>query len=312
MLEIRKDYMLDRRVLISEKRGSRPKQFKKHHIVKDDKFCYFCPGNENTTPPEIGRIGTKGKWRMRWFHNKFPAVAKKGNAGLKGKELLKHMPAYGEHIVLVETDNHKKQLSDLPEKDIEQVLRIYAQLINKLSADKKTGFVIVFKNHGPEGGTSIVHSHTQIASVPFIPENVADEITTNRKRGKCTLCRVIRDESRTARKIFETRNAVAIAPYASRFNYEAWILPKRHIKSITEFTGDEYSNFASILKKLLVRLKGIGASYNFYLHYSPKQDFHFHIELAPRIAAWAGFELCSGLVINSVSPENAARFYKGV
>ena len=310
MLELRKDYILDRWALISEKRGARPKQFKKDNIVKDDKFCYFCQGNENTTPPEIGRVEGKKGWQMRWFHNKFPAVDKKGSTKITKKGILESTAAYGEHIVLVETSDHTKQLSDLPEQDIEQVLRIYTDLIINLSKNKKTSYVIVFKNHGPEGGTSIVHTHTQIASVPVMPQIVRDEIKENKKGAKCRLCKVIEAEKKASRKILETKNAIAIAPYASRFNYEAWIFPKRHIKSITDFNEGEYKDFAKILKKLLVKLSSIDASYNFFLHYSPKQDFHFHIELIPRIATWAGFEHCSGIVINSVSPEMAAKFYR--
>ena len=118
-------------------------------------------------------------------------------------------------------------------------------------------------------------------------------------------------KTKSKRKIFETKNVVAFAPFASRFNYEAWIFVKQHKKTMEELEENELEDIAAALKKILVKLKKINASYNFFIHYSPeKENLHFHIEVTPRIATWGGFELSTNAIINSVLPEDAARFYR--
>jgi len=105
---------------------------------------------------------------------------------------------------------------------------------------------------------------------------------------------------------------VAFTPYASRFNFEVWIFPKKHVINLNELNDKELLDLAIILKKIVVKLKRLNASYNFFFHYAPKgEDLHFHIEITPRFAIWAGFEFSSNAVINSVSPEDAAKFYRG-
>ncbi|MFH1510900.1 MAG: galactose-1-phosphate uridylyltransferase [Candidatus Woesearchaeota archaeon] len=306
-MELRKDYLLNRWVIISEKRGTRPKQFEKV-MQKKDGFCFFCPGNEKTTPPEIGRISEDGKWIIRWFPNKFPAVSAEGKFSVHNG-FLTHANAFGYHEVITETPDHTKQLSDLSPSHIAKVFKVYAQRINELSKKKNVSYVVIFKNHGGSAGTSLVHSHTQLATLPFVPAAVAEEVKASSPG--CKYCKIIAMEKRSKRLVLENSTMLAIAPYASRFNYEAWIFPKKHAKSITEFSEKEYSDCADILKKLLVKLASLNADYNFIMHYAPKgKNLHFHIELLPRLSNWAGFEYCSGIIINSVSPESAAEFYR--
>ena len=144
-----------------------------------------------------------------------------------------------------------------------------------------------------------------------VPELVKEEIEVCRKHRKCPYCNIVKLESKSKRKIFETKNVLAFAPYASRFNYEAWIFPKQHKRALEELNETELKDFAAAMKKILLKLKKLNASYNFYLHYSPaKENLHFHIEITPRIATWGGFELSTEFTINSVLPEDAARFYR--
>ena len=111
--------------------------------------------------------------------------------------------------------------------------------------------------------------------------------------------------------MYENDGFVSFCPYASRFNYEVWIFPKEHVKSITNLTDEQLVGLADVLKHVLVKLAEMNASYNFVLHYAPKgTDLHFHIEVLPRIAKWGGFELSSGIIVNQVAPEDAAVFYR--
>jgi UDPglucose--hexose-1-phosphate uridylyltransferase len=309
---LRKDYILNRWVYFAIDRKNRHREFKEEEGISSPKSCFFCKGNEHLTPKEIGRVEHKGSWKIRWFPNKFPAVEKKGSYKTKTKKrFLTEGHNYGFHEVIADTNDHKKQLADLSVSHIKQLLEVYSLRIKTLSELKGVKYVSVFKNKGPQAGTSLVHSHTQVNTVPIIPEEITGKTDALKRFRRCPYCDIIKLESHSDRKIISNKNILAFTPFASRFNYEAWIFPKRHINNITSMNDDELYDTAAALKKLLLKLKKLNASYNFFLHYAPAvSDMHFHIELTPRLAKWGGFEISTGSTINSVLPEDAARFYK--
>lgn len=310
-MELRKDYILDRWVILASHRKERPKEFKEKGLVKKGEVDFFAPGNEELTPPEIGRVGG-ADWKLRWFANKFPAVDKHGEAGIKTEnKFFTFGSAYGDHEVIVETPSAVKQLWDLSVKDIKEVLKVYANRIDELSKDEKVKYVCVLKNHGVQGGTSLTHSHSQVISYNKLPEEVMAEVRACKNHEKCPYCEIILVERKSYRRCFENDYFVAFCPYASRFNYEIWVFPKKHMLNITEFGPEEFNGLAEIMKKILGKLKEVNISYNYFLHYAPQgEDLHFHIEVCPRTAVWGGFELGTGTTINSVTPEDAAEFYR--
>jgi len=311
---LRKDYILEKWVYYATERKNRRREFKEEEVkdISSSKTCFFCPGNEHLTPPEIGRVEHKNTWKIRWFLNKFPAVEKKGNAKIKTKNnILKEGKTYGIHEIIAETRDHNKQLADLSTDNIKEIFDVYILRIKALSKLKGIKYITIFKNKGPEAGTSLVHAHTQVAAISILPIDIMNKINAAKKFKKCPYCDIIKLESKSKRKITENKSIVAFAPYASRFNLEAWIFPKRHVKNITAMYDKELYDMASVLKKILVKLKKLNASYNFFLHYAPSQtDLHFHIEVTPRFAKWGGFELSTGATINSTMPEEAAKFYR--
>lgn len=311
-MELRKDYILDRWVIISQGRGARPQEFKERAVVSGGGACLFCPGQEQNTPSEIGRIEKDGRWRIRWFPNKFPAVDVSGEPHARtDNTFFTFASAYGQHELIVETPEHEKQLADLDVEQVKELLGAYGNRIFWLSKDKNIKYVLVFKNHGQKAGTSLVHSHTQVISSNQLPRVVREEVDAARQHGHCPYCFIIEIEKKSERRCFENEHFVAFAPYASRFNYEVWIFPKNHVKHILQFSDAQLSDLARILLQVLGRIKTLGADYNLFFHYAPDgSDLHFHVEITPRIALWGGFELASGTVINSVSPEDAAAFYR--
>jgi UDPglucose--hexose-1-phosphate uridylyltransferase len=309
--ESRKDYILDRWVIIATGREKRPREFKKKEVEAPEAVDYFAPGNESNTPQEIGRIPAPGGgWKMRWFENKFPAMKPEGTAAAKtDNRFYTFADSYGYHEVIVETPDSKKQLAQLSQDEVEMLLRVYCERIKDLSSRPNVKYVNVFKNHGPMGGTSIVHSHSQIMTTNYVPQVVKDEINACRKFIECPYCKIIESEKKSVRKCFENQEFIAFAPYAARFNFECWIFPKKHVKTLKECN---LKLLADILLRILQKINALGASYNYFLHYAPEgADLHFHIEVCPRIATWAGFELCTNTVINSISPEYAAKYYRG-
>lgn len=315
-MELRKDYLIERWVIISERRDKRPHEFNKSKAEQDipQKDCIFCPGNENLTPQTKGMLREKdNSWSIRWFNNKFPASSFEGIKEIKNDNVFfTYSSPYGEHEVVVETKYHDKQLSDLSQTEIKSVLKIYSDRIEELGKKEGVRYVNVFKNHGLNAGTSIVHSHTQIISLNKIPNYVKEVLEAYKSFPHCPHCDIINIEKGSYRRVFENDSFVSFTPYASRSNYEVWIFPKKHLTKMNELSEDDFYNLADMLKKILVKLKEINASYNLYIRYAPKDtNMHMHIVIEPRIPIWGGFEFCSDIIINTVSPESAASFYRG-
>lgn len=313
-MELRKDYILDRWVIISSSRGKRPHEYVKSTAQVQEGVCYFCAGNENLTPPEIYRIpDEKGGWKVRVFPNKFAAVDRLGRYDIQTHNtFFTFSDAYGSHEIVVETPHHEKQLSEFSVEDMKDVLNVWASRITELGKTEGVKYVSVFKNSGYEGGTSLVHSHTQIIAYNIVPELIKDQVNAAKKYLGCPYCSIVEVESKSDRRCFENNTFAAFTPYASRFNYEVWIFPKPHILNMTDLSSDQMTDLADIMKKVLSKIGSVKFSYNIAVHYSPSgENLHFHIAIAPRIAIWAGFELGTDTIINSVPPEDAAKWYRG-
>jgi len=300
--EIRKAYLLNKYVIITPGRAKRPRDVKEETIIKRSSECPFCPENindENITD----QIKINGKWRVLSIKNIFPAVT------------LDNDKAYGTQEVIIENRDHSKEMSDLNERQIKNVLKMYAKRTKEISKNEKIDYVLCFKNQGSKAGASIIHAHSQIFASHILPPDVHEELglATSYKIEKhsCPYCDIIKKEMNSPRKIWENKFACAIAPYASEYHYEAWIFTKRHIDNITNCNEQELDSLAAALKKILVKLKKLDLSFNFYMHQviSDKNQ-HFYIKIQPRDSVWAGVELGSGLVINSVPPEVASEYYR--
>jgi UDPglucose--hexose-1-phosphate uridylyltransferase len=310
--ELRKDYILDRYVIIATERAKRPDQFKSETKPKKEEVCYFCPSNEHMTPAEICRFPEySNDWQIRVFPNKFPAVRAEGNPNIRTDNLFyTYSDAYGYHEVIVETPNHDETLADLNEVQISEVLFMFNSRIEENLKNPNVKYVTVFKNHGEKAGTSIVHTHCQLITSNKVPETILEKEKAVKKYPSCPYCSVIEREKSSYRRCFEDSSFVSFTPYASRFPFEIWLLPKRHILKMSEFTKTEYMDLAVMLKKILLKLKSLNADYNFYIQYGI-ENMHLHIEICPRLASWAGFELATGTIINSMTPEAAAEYYRG-
>jgi UDPglucose--hexose-1-phosphate uridylyltransferase len=319
-MELRKDYILDRYVLISEVRGLRPDLYKNdmnNPKVPDDRSkCFFCPGNEYLTAKERGRLGDP--WEVRWFDNKYPAVEPVGKQYIQtDNKFFTFSDGYGYHEVIVETHDHDKQLFDLTESEIRTLFFVYSNRIEELSNKDYIKYVLVFKNHGHNAGTSVIHTHSQVIAINHIPKLIRDELSAVANYSVCPYCEIIKIEKSSLRKCFENNSFVAFTPYASRFNYEIWVFPKKHYLTLTQLSDVELTELSFIMYKILSRLKALDCSYNYFIHNTPKEmmdhprALHFHIEITPRIDIWGGVENGIETYINRISPETAAKFYRG-
>ncbi len=317
MHELRKDYLLNRWAIISTERAKRPRDFvREHPAVREEGPCPFCPGNERLTPPEIARIEENGEWLFRVFPNKFPAVTLGVSPEATTRDIyFTSGNAFGKHEVIVETPNHSEQLADLSTERIAQLLQLLFNRSDALRKIEGVKYVAVFKNHGLEAGTSLVHEHSQIVAYNRLPTKVIGEIQAinrhYRKHHRCPYCGVIEFERKGPRRIAENNSFAAFAPFASRFGFEAFLASKEHVNAFSKLDDAQLQDMAGLLKKILLKLKELNTPYNLYFHDGPKgKRYHAHVKIIPRLLTWGGFEHCTGCIINTVSPEQAAEFYR--
>jgi len=292
--EVRKDF-LGRKVVITVVRKDRPHDEaapqKKPKTTPPEK-CYFCPGNEHLTPPEIGRIEKGGKWEVRCFPNKFPAFCQESRK------------AYGRHEVIVETPDHQKTLSELSVENLFDYLSMVKRRMAAAEQDPKIEYVCVFKNEGKEAGASLEHSHTQLVGMPFVPEYV--------KKFQKKMAKLEKLKANMGKMIYaENGGFFALCPKTSRFHFESWISSKEKAASISELDDDRLRALASVLKQALVATDAATnyAPYNIVYMNAPKgeKEFPFHIQILPRIGIWAGFELGTEVIMTSEIPEESAK-----
>lgn len=301
--EIRKAYLLNKYVIITPGRAKRPRDVNEETVITRTKACPFCVENIDKNNI-VDRIPAQGdKWRVISIKNIFPAVS------------LDNKKAYGAQEVIIETPNHIKELADLPEDGIADVLHMYAKRTEALNSNKKINYILCFKNQGSKAGASIVHAHSQVFATEIVPPELREEFNLAQDykfaHGICPYCDIIKKEMKSPRRIIENKDIVAFAPYASEYHYEAWVFPKRHVDNITLLSEDEIKSMASVLKVILKKLKSLNLSFNFFMHnVVSDQDQHFYIKIQPRDSVFAGVELGSGIIINSMPPELAAEFYR--
>jgi len=328
MPELRKDPVTSRWVIISTERGKRPNDFAAEPERVKGGFCPFCPGNEDKTPPEVlayrsngGPPDTPG-WSLRVVPNKFPALRIEGDLNRQGDGIYDKMQGIGAHEVIIEAPGHKDTLAALPEPRVEDVLWAFRDRILDLKKDQRFRYILIFKNHGEAAGASLEHTHCQLIATPIVPKRVQEEMDGAREyysyKERCVFCDMVRQElAQGVRSIAEDDDFVAIAPFAARFPFETWILPKAHEPFFEEAQKHEYVHLARILKEVLLRMEVVLGSppYNLIMHNAPLREsdgrhYHWHLELMPKLTRVAGFEWGSGFYINPTPPEEAARFLR--
>ncbi|MFC1663115.1 DUF4931 domain-containing protein [Patescibacteria group bacterium] len=301
---IRQDYVHNRTVIVAPQRSKRKKHGGSPFAipVTSRMRCPFEPERIDKVRA-LHVVGGQKKWSIKVIKNKYPIVS------------LDNPRAYGQQEVVIETPQHDIELAELDVEHISKLLGAYAERIKQLSKNKKFQYILVFKNNGGRAGATIDHAHTQIFASDMVPPHVLLKLTRAQefriRYGRSYYDDLIERERKGPRLIMEDEHFIALAPYASIYNYEAWILAKRNIDNITELNGHERTSLAGQLKKLLYRLDEIELPYNFYMHQVINfTDERFYLRIAPRRDIWAGIELGSRLYVNTVAPEEAAKFYR--
>jgi len=313
-------------VIISTERQKRPNAFQVQPVTAiGAEHCPFCAGREDLTPPEVLAYRHNGSgpntagWDLRVVPNKFPALKVEGGLEREGEGMFDRMNGIGAHEVIIETPDHGKTLATMSEPEIERVLYAFRDRIQDLKKDRRFRYILIFKNHGAAAGATLEHTHSQLIALPIVPDFVREEIEGARRhftaKERCVFCDIIKQEvSAGTRVIIENADLIALAPYAPRFPFETWLLPRRHSSRFEDAPRHECEGLARMLKSVLVRIDRTldRPAYNLIIHSSPFTEenndyYHWHVEVIPKLTKVAGFEWGTGFYINPTAPEEAAR-----
>jgi len=328
MPELRRDPVIGRWVIIAKERGKRPLEFEKVKEANSVQGCPFCPGNEKFTPSEItaygkaGRHKDSGEWTLRVVPNKYPVLQIEGSLNRQGEGIYDKMNGVGAHEVIIESPDHFKEIPELTKRQVEDVICMYKERIIDLKKDSRLEFILVFKNRGAQAGATLSHPHSQLIATPIIPKRAKEEIAGAKNhyeyKERCVYCDILGQEaSSLSRVVAENEHFFAFCPFASRFPFETWILPKFHSSKFEDIQKNEVGNFAGILQAVLGRLDKVldRPPFNFIIHNSPLKDphvpyFHWYLEIIPKLIHVAGFEWGTGFYVNPTPPEEAAKFLR--
>lgn len=278
--------------------------------------------------PVLGNDGRKSPWDERGQNN--------FSFGLQ-----QTIDGYGRHEVIIDNAEHGAAIHEMGEEHLQMLFTAYRERMRALyQSDPRLSYVLVFKNFGPAAGASIAHTHSQLIAMPVVPENVSAEVDNSRefhrKHHRCIFCALI-DEALTFEATIYDRNSgeirrkigvgqyvvergekfIAIKPFASRYEWEVHILPLAHQSDFIYMPEADRADLARVMRRTMARLDAVigGAQYNYFLHSVPHDgkeaensaSYHWHLEICPRTSIPTGFELGSGLFVNTISPEAAAQ-----
>ncbi|MCX7020432.1 MAG: galactose-1-phosphate uridylyltransferase [bacterium] len=331
MPELRKDPVIGRWVIIATERAKRPSQYHKQVEERKGGFCPFCPGNEKSTPPEVlsyrapNTLKDQEGWWLRVVPNKFPALQIEGPLRRSGEGMYDRMTGFGEHEVLIESPNHDHSYADLQVEHIQEIIWALRDRCVELRKDSRMKYIMVFKNWGREAGASLEHPHTQIIALPIVPKRVQEELSGAGKyydyKERCVFCDMISQEvADSDRIVTENDSFISFMPFASRFPYETWIVPKEHTSFFNDIQKNQVTDLSSIMRTIFSLIKeGLDdPAYNFMIHNTPFDEtgntpfYHWHMEIIPKLTKVAGFEWGTGFYINPASPEEAVKHMRDV
>jgi len=330
MPEFRQNMATKEWVILAPERGKRPSDFRdessgKKSLPEYDPDCPFCIGNEKNTLEPSYVYPEEGDWKVRVVPNKYAALQPNLSPVRSHTGQFRSAKGFGIADVVIEHPQHNTTLALLQLTEIGNVIRAYQSRQIEISRNENINLVTIFRNHGARAGTSLEHPHSQIIATPIVPPHVRypmeQAVQYYDNFGRCVYCEMVDEELNQKERILEeTDNFVAFCPYASRSPFECRIYPKRHMPSFMNLGNEEEQNeLAWILREVLRKIHfGLNnPDYNYIIRSAPIGDedaryLHWYMVIIPKITISAGFEIGSGIYINTVPPEEAAPFLRDV
>jgi UDPglucose--hexose-1-phosphate uridylyltransferase len=329
MSEWRADPVTGRWVVIAADEPLRRRDFDLDPVIPiDEAYCPLCEGEETVAGREIlaVRDGTAPDgpgWRLRVVPNRVPALRVEGTLDHRREGPFERMHGLGAHEVFVETPRHDATWATMPVEDLTRVLTAWRDRMADLKGDGRMRAALAFKNEGVKAGARLAHPHSQLVTMPVVPPELAEELAGADRYhevfGRCVYCALAdRETADGTRVVASSDDAMVIAPYAARWPFELWLLPRVHQARFELAPGSLLAAVAAVLQPVLQRIERRleGPALNVVLHTAPyagdsEATYHWHLEIVPRVLRPSGFELGSGTAVNPVAPEEAARVLRG-
>lgn len=336
--ELRQDIITGEWVVIAPGRGKRPSDYRvpatqalpssqKKYVTA----CPFCNTATNPQEADVLRIpDDDDTWAVHIFGNKFPAFVASPEVAAWQVGPHRALPAVGYHEILA-TRWHNEQEALIGERLMELQIEALVMRYRQLKVKQSVNYIQIIKNYGVAAGASLEHPHHQIFTTPVLPSDVLSMLRVaqeyEKKNGQDVFSAIVEYErAEGTRIVSENDSFLALCPFASRVPFEVWIVPKKHDPFFENMTVVERRLLAESLQDILRRLRvGLNdPSYNYFIHSAPCDEqgfvcdtstfkhFRWHIEVVPRLNVWGGFELGTGWEINTMLPEEAAEYLRGV
>lgn len=263
-------------------------------------------------------------WRTRVVPNKFRALSPEGDTRRFMEGIYVAMQAYGRHEVIIESPLHNRPIATMSTQEVEVIVETYHKRHHDLLQEHRNRMIIIFRNHGLQAGTSLIHPHSQIIVTGMVPNYIPwSEEEAQRyfdEWGRCAYCDILNFEMETQRRVvLENPSCLAFVPYAAEVPFEVWIMPKRHEASFSAITDRSKSDLSAVLRGVLGSLHGKlkDPDYNYVLYTSLRNNpnepqLHWFLQIRPRLTTHAGFDIGSGICINPSLPEADADFLRQV
>jgi UDPglucose--hexose-1-phosphate uridylyltransferase len=326
MNEIRLNLITRKWVIMAKEKGKKPEDFILHRVKKRlPEFlesCPFCPGNESRTPDEAFRVHAEEGWRIRVVRHKFSKLSEEGERNRWDTGVKKGVNGIGIHELIVETPMHNMTTANMSVEQLRDVIQTYKDRLTEIYRDPRVEYVIIFKNSGPSAGTSIEHPLSQIVGIPITPLQIRERFEAFMKffdeTGDCMMCKTIQDELHDGmRVLFNTEHFVSFVPYAALSAFHIWIFPKRHSGCFADILPEEILdlsvNLKSVMAKLYYALDCPDFNYGIRsgkLSNANSEFIHWYMSIVPRVDMVTGFELGTGMHVNSLVPEVSAEFLR--
>lgn len=286
--ELRHDAVADRYVIIAPERANRPRKTTRTKREAPSGDCPFCEGNESETPPEVARTGDGEPngpgWRVRVVPNKYPFA--------------------DVHEVVVLSPEHDRSLAGLNEH---QAREVFFVLRDRMQVHYGSGhsFVQVAINHGAEAGASLPHPHAQVVALDLVPPALSAALSRFADSDP------LRKEEDDADFVVVDGPATAWCPHAGHAPFEMRVAHNSAGAYFGTEADDVIYDVSDATRQALQRLDAVAGDppYNLVLHSAPADGsdlFRWYLEITPRTSVPAGFEMGSGIWVNSLAPESAA------
>lgn len=337
MSELRQDLVSGDWVIIAPGRAARPQFLDVKRPVRKPGLKSECPFEESFLrehgdwPPIASYPANTKNWRMIVIPNKYPALAQAGS-GARGSGKICSVPlregiyaartGVGVHNLII-TRDHNKNFAELAPRNATEVFGVFQKLCKQAAEDPCAVFAVPFWNWGQLAGASVWHPHYQFLSLPVVPAHSAHSLASvaafHKKHHRCVRCDIIAFERREKKRVIaENVGAIAVVPYAAKLPFEVRVMPKRHAPYFYKTSARTIADVASLTQDVLRRMKKYmnDPDVNAFIHEAPLDDkrhdyHHWHVEIIPRVSTPAGFELSTGIFINTTAPESATAILRG-